>query len=715
MKKTALGCAVAAALFAPIGAQAETVRDDVEVMVISASRVEQNLQQVAGAVSVIDEEEIARNMSTDFATLFRTNAAVDVKGGAGKSSSVTIRGIGGNRVMMVKDGVRVNNQYASPLGPGAEGTGRGLTEVTNLKQVEVVKAAASSIYGSDALGGVVVMTTKDAGDYLYGDDRYLSVNSGFTGMNNEWFTGVTAAAAYGDVESMISVQHRDGEEQSNYDDDMPDSDLLTDSITLKSSYQLSGATELQLSIDYLRQQLDRYESVRNSSAEETDTFIDTDRTTEVWNGSLKVRTNAQHAAFDTSEVVFYYGLTDQNEWRDYIDSDTDLNREYRFEEQRYGVSSVYTKALNNHQLVYGFDVEHSSMSRTRDYVVLQFGQPVAKQPFAFPDTDSLRSGAFIQDEITVSDALNVIAALRYDNFYNDPNAAQAEEAGKDPKNFKSMSDDFWSPKLGLIYGVSDDVSVYAQYAHGYKMPTPDQKWGELEVKVGKMPFPVQVKPNYDLESESSDTIELGVRGQHRDTNYEMTLFYTEADDFIEWEPTGFLTYQYTNIDKVKLRGVELQLSQWLGQDTQLSGNVAYTHGKDGDGNYLNSISPLQGVVSLQQFAEFGAMPAEFNLAVRFADDQDKVTKQKLVEGPFMGHLNEVYTTAGYAVVDLTVGLELSESLKLRAGVHNLLDKQYTNYTDVAGLSKGLTEMLGGRDSDYTQPGRYGSVNLNYVF
>ncbi|MGL4473014.1 MAG: TonB-dependent receptor plug domain-containing protein, partial [Shewanella sp.] len=165
-----------------------------EVIVVSGSRMEQNIEQVAGSILVIDEDEINNNMSNDFGSIFRNQSSVAVKGGAGKSTSITIRGIGGNRVMMVKDGVRVNNQYASPLGPGAEGTGRGLTEVQSLKQVEVVKAAASTMYGSDALGGVVVMRTKDAADYLLGEDYYVSMNAGYAGINNEYTAGFTSAA-----------------------------------------------------------------------------------------------------------------------------------------------------------------------------------------------------------------------------------------------------------------------------------------------------------------------------------------------------------------------------------------------------------------------------------------------------------------------------------------------------------------------------------------
>ncbi|TKB56550.1 TonB-dependent hemoglobin/transferrin/lactoferrin family receptor [Ferrimonas aestuarii] len=745
-----LSLAVSSALALPAMAASG---DSTEVIVISGSRLEQNLQTVAGSVVVMDEEEIARNMSSDFASLFRNEAAVDVKGGAGKSTSVTIRGIGGNRVMMVKDGVRVNNQYASPLGPGAEGTGRGLTEVEGLKQVEVVKAAASTIYGSDALGGVVVMQTKDASDYLQGEDHYASVNTGFAGVNNEFFAGFTAAAAYGDFENLIAYQRRDGEEQQSYDETLPDSDLVTDSILFKSKYRYNQHTNVQLTLDFLNQQLDRYQFDEDSDPQDNE-WIDYDRQTQVFNGSIRIRSDKTTFAHDNMDVVVYYGLTDQNEWREYRNANdqgsrADLfeTRDYDFEEQRYGFTSTFGKHIGNeryaHNLTYGFDIEQSEMSRPREYrnsveVCDGFGagktcemQWQTSHPFAFPDTESLRLGFFVQDDISLMDGkLNLVAGLRYDYFKNDPDAEQAQNAIGDRDDFElsdfdSMSEDFLSPKLGAVYALTDKVNVYAQYAYGYKMPTPDQKWGELYVPAGPT-TDVLVQANYDLESESSHTYEIGVRGNHQDTDYELTLFYIQAKDYIDWRYVecrgsaagcgmgiGELVYEYVNVDEVTMYGAEIQASHWLTDDLKVWGNLAYTYGEDGDGDYLNTISPMKGAVGMMLTSEVG----DFNLVTRFAAKMDRTTDLDIIEDPSdpFKFMNSVYNTPGYAVVDLTYGKELTDNLMLRAGVYNLFDKEYVEYADVAGQSKFLLDSFGTSEEDLTQPGRHLSVNLRYNF
>ncbi|PMG42241.1 TonB-dependent hemoglobin/transferrin/lactoferrin family receptor [Shewanella sp. 10N.286.52.B9] len=711
-----------------------------DVIVISGSRMEQTLDQVAGSVVVIDEESIARNMSTDFASLFRTEAAVDVKGGAGKPSSVTIRGIGGNRVMMVKDGVRVNNQYASPLGPGAEGTGRGLTEVEGLKQVEVLKTAASTMYGSDALGGVMVMTTKDADDYLRGSDYYFSANGGYTGMNDEFSGGFTSAFAAGDFDNLVSYQRRSGEEQQNYYNTLPDSDLVTDSLLLKSKYHFNDDTNLQLTVDYMNQQLDRWEKYADKG--DMGESIDYDRQTQALNTSLRLRSTKDRIIHDNVDFVLYYGKTDQSEKRDYFngisgaDRAITQHRDYQFDEYRFGFASTFSKALSlpghDHNIIYGVDVEQSEMSRPRDYQDIDKNgnsTPSETDTFSFADTKSLRAGLFIQDDMTFLDGkLNGIVGLRYDYFKNTPDQQQAEDAGRDPEDFAAMSDGFWSPKLGLVYHMTENVNVYAQYAYGYKMPTPDQKWGELEVKDGAMPFPVIIQANYDLESESSNTIEVGVRGDHGDTQYEFTTFYTQADNYIDWEFVGMnfpcdiplfcpmpesLNYRYINYDEVTLYGAEMSMSHWFTDEFELWGNIAYTHGEDQNGDYLNSVSPLKGNLGANYYTYLGNTEADFGLTMRFADQMDRTTNLDIFPG--MDTFNQVYNTAGYAVFDLTANFHVNDNWTVRAGVFNLFDKEYIEYSDVAGQSKFLMDIMDVTEETYSQPGRYFNVKLSYTF
>ena len=93
-----------------------------------------------------------------------------------------LRGVGGNRVVFIKDGRRTNDGYA---GGGGYLVGRNYFDVAGVKQVEVAKGAASSLYGSDALGGIVVITTKDPSDYLVDQQSLVKVALGYQGQSNQ--------------------------------------------------------------------------------------------------------------------------------------------------------------------------------------------------------------------------------------------------------------------------------------------------------------------------------------------------------------------------------------------------------------------------------------------------------------------------------------------------------------------------------------------------
>ncbi|WP_025819440.1 TonB-dependent hemoglobin/transferrin/lactoferrin family receptor [Shewanella marina] len=737
-----LTLAISSALIAPTLAEQQP-----EIIVVSGNRMEQKLEQVAGSIVVIDEDAITRNMSNDFGSLFQNESAIGIKGGAGKPTTVTIRGIGGNRVMMVKDGVRVNNQYASPLGPGAEGTGRGLTEVQSLKQVEVVKAAASTMYGSDALGGVVVMRTKDAADYLQGEDHYVAVNAGYTGVNDEATAGFTAANKLGNFENLISYQHRDGEEAQNFSNDLPDSDINQDSILFKSKYHFNEHTNVQLSLDYLSQDLTRTENEYDKKGLLEDQ-LDTQRGTEVLNGSITLNSNKPTAWHDDLSVVLYFGQTNQDEDRQYYSYDKnqvasfDKSRKYEFEDARLGLNSTFNKYIGSdtygHSITYGLDLELSEMLRHRSYAELdKKGNWQVSYPFTFADTESQRLGLFFQDDVTLMDGkLNLIAGLRYDSFKNTPDKSTLT-AEQDPANFDPMSDNFWSPKFGVIYHLADEVSIYGQYTYGYKMPTPDQKWGELVVREPGMPFDVLIKPNYDLQAEYSHTFEIGVRGNHSDTNYELTAFYSQVKDYIDWqflgmgvinipfigEHTDNLQYGYYNRDNVTLYGFEAQVSQWFGDSFEVWGNLSYTYGTDQNGDYLNTISPFKGTVGANYYTSIAGFETDFATTVRFADKMDRTTDMDIVIDKVcvMGmclpgdSFNTVYNTPGYAVIDLTMGVNLTDNFTMRAGIYNILDKEYIDYADVASQSKFLLNSLGTPDSNFTQPGRHVAITANYQF
>ncbi|MGL5464028.1 MAG: TonB-dependent receptor domain-containing protein, partial [Aeromonas veronii] len=239
--------------------------------------------------------------------------------------------------------------------------------------------------------------------------------------------------------------------------------------------------------------------------------------------------------------------------------------------------------------------------------------------------------------------------------------------------------------------------LFAQYSHGFKAPMYDSAFSTLNHQA----YGYRIEPNPNLNPESSDGIDLGVRGSSNGFSYEVASFYNKFEDFIEMVEVGkegrTAVYQYQNLSKATTKGVEAKADYWLNDIVNVWGNLAYIEGKDGDGNYINSLSPLNGSIGVR----LEQSQWNFNTALRFADDMDKVRKDS--KG------NDYVKSAGWGVVDMYAQFNPMTDLQLNVGVFNLFDKEYTSYERIAGRAEGSDNSM------MTEPGRNLSARVKYVF
>lgn len=185
----ALCCALPAPLFADDATPLDTV-------VITADRQASTLAETLAPVIVIDRETIERSQATDVAELLRFHAGLDVarNGGPGQTASVFLRGTESNHVLVLVDGVEIN--------PGTIG-GAPFTHIRPemIERIEVVKGPRSSLYGSEAIGGVINIITRKGADGLRLDAR---LGGGSFGTREGG-----GALRYGDADTRagLSVNH----------------------------------------------------------------------------------------------------------------------------------------------------------------------------------------------------------------------------------------------------------------------------------------------------------------------------------------------------------------------------------------------------------------------------------------------------------------------------------------------------------------------------
>src|SRR3990172_7113758 len=168
-----------------------------ETITVTATRLPRNIEDIAGTVTLITDAEIEQQLSVDIDDLIRYQPGITMDtAGRGGNQGFIIRGIGGNRVLTLIDGVRGNDIYNAVV----SGYGRDIYEIDDLKAVEIIRGPASVLYGADAMGGAIILRTRDPGDYLdKGENAYIGVRGSAASGDEQYKAGFTAAVQRGDL------------------------------------------------------------------------------------------------------------------------------------------------------------------------------------------------------------------------------------------------------------------------------------------------------------------------------------------------------------------------------------------------------------------------------------------------------------------------------------------------------------------------------------
>lgn len=724
-KRALLASAISTALFVAPSAHADdniiddAVNTDFEVIVISGTKTEKPLKDVAGSISVITEQDIEKQLVTDMNQLFKYDPSVQVTGRAGGAQNIIVRGMGGDRVLMIKDGMRMNEGY------GANGlndiVGRGFIETDTLKQVEVAKGASSSLYGSDALAGIVVFTTKDASDYLTDGETFAgNVKVGYTDDGKQSSVGTTFALATGDFEQVLNLSYRDGEEAQNYAGTKPALTIESTSIFYKAKYNFNKETYLSFTADIWNQDVTgdtAYGLLEYFRDLEGYTIIDENSESAKDNQSFQLRFHSESASamYDMVNVSLYINSTEQEDI-EYGQLDINANFGYPvveirdmwktavYKQETQGFLSNASLALNETNTIgYGLDIENSTSSRTEFKLYQVEGTPKNGYPQEsdkFPETDVFRAGFFINDEISLLDnTLLITPGARFDTYQMDANGALKE----DGTPYQEFDENNVSLNIGALYKFTDTIAGFAQYGQGFKVPAYDLAYIEHDNSM----YGYKIVPSDDLAPEESDSFEIGLRGHSGDFFFSTAIYYNKFDNFLATElidietsinkysgqESQVLVYQYQNIESVTLKGVEAAVRYHLNDSFSAFANAAYQDGENDDtGEYLNSISPLSGVIGISY--EEDDLSAE--LLVNWADRMEKVNEGNA-------------EIAGYGTVDFMATYQVSDEFRVNLALTNLTDKEYVKYINGAGHQDSSTL------ADVTEAGRSFAITMRYDF
>jgi hemoglobin/transferrin/lactoferrin receptor protein len=650
-----LGCSA----LQPVAAQqvADAVLSPVTV---TATKTAHSVDEVAANVTVLDNEDIENRNPTKMDDLLRDLPGVEMTGGPRRlGQDVSIRGMGGQRVVTTLDGARQNFN--------AGHKGRFFLDPDLLRQVEIVRGSNSALHGSGAIGGVVAMETKEAGDFLKsGQTMGFRTKYGYSDASNENYYSAGAFGRYEDkVDILTNYSYRDTNNMKQGDGrELPLSaedlrDLMFKATLRPAEFHKVSVTALNFKEEgHTLTNPDGSLSATENPAVQRLTRMSTysvnyayaNPDTPLVNPTLKLYRNGLHInerrtptyRFDTTHLITHgYDL--------------------------YNTSYFDTGVLK-HAVTFGNEYYTDTQRATRQNSLTAVNGP--RQ--GYPNAESEVTGYYLQDEIEIFHGLTVTPAARFDSYEGRSNLSRKTE------------EDAFSPKIGANWQALNWLGFYGSYGYGFRAPS----LLETYVSGAHLGPGNQFVPNPNLRPETTETTEGGVRLKFdnafaaKDTlRFNATYFYTKADDFIETVVSGTAasgSTTNTNIPTAIIQGSEISATYDLPYAFSSAGYSRIRGENDNTGRPLDSI-PADKLVTV-----IGAKLPDYGL--RFGWRGEFVAEQDKVSGvPFVSNTPSSATskTGGHAIHSLFMTWfplpEYLQGFRVDAGVENIFDQTYRRH------------------------------------
>ncbi|CAN7329983.1 TonB-dependent hemoglobin/transferrin/lactoferrin family receptor [Acidovorax sp. Leaf78] len=693
-------------------------------VVISGSRSEQDPGELPMSIDVINAQAIEEGQVRDIRDVARDLPNVSVarsparftlaSGSTGREQNAgfNIRGLDGNRVLMMVDGIRLPRSYVF----SANAFGRDYLDIGLLQRIEVVRGATSALYGSDGMAGLVNFITAEPSAFLDGDKRIGGrVSLGYDGDDHGKRVGATVAGKAGDTVQWLlggnvtrasELDNMGTNSAANADRTRPNPQKDQSGALLGKVILTPGGGQRHVfTLEHVDKTSD-YElltarskpPLAATSVLGSTSFTDMQRSRATWEGAWRVNS----ALADDLKATLSF---QDSHSREYVTEDrntaADRVRDVTYDERTWQANLQGSKVLRAgagglvQKITYGFDYTSAKVENLQTGVTPPVGETFPLK--RFPDTTETSAALYVQDEF-VTGPWSITPGVRFDTF-----RIKADQAGFGAQAV-SLSGNATSPKFGVLYRASEQWSVFGNYAAGFRAPNAGQVNAFFENPVSNY----RTVPNANLKPEKSQNFELGVRGRLDALSVEAAAFTGRYKDFIEdlrqvggtGAPGNPLVFQSVNIGRVKLNGFEvkgeMRWGQWAGGQWTSPFSYGQTRGRDtATGRPVNTVDPSRLAAGLRY--DTGGWMARLDATHAAAKKPSDVA---LATG------STQYLTPSYTVLDLSGQWRIRKDLRLNLGIYNLTDKKHWRWADVRGLAANANFI-----DAYSQPGRSVRVSL----
>ena len=695
-------CVIAGAVYGalPLRGAADDVIEDI---LVTATRIPRSIEDIAGTVSVIGSEELERQIADDLDDLVRYQPGVSMDTvGRGGNQGFIIRGIGGNRVLTLIDGVRANDSYDAVV----SGYGKDVFEIDDLKSVQIIRGPASVLYGADAMGGAVILETKDLQDYLEdGENKYLGARVAGSSTDEQYKLGLSGGTEADNWSTLFQYTRREfAEREVNDDVALNPLDGRSDGLIVKTMLMPNEHQELELVLDAFSENIEsRLDTDVGASVTSSLGDDETDRhrisLDHRWHGDARLADEVDTQVFwQTTDALQHteqnrtsYSFIDPTDFSTYGGTTAERTSDFEFNQEIRGLGVTLRKEVAtgevDHSIVYGLSIDETETERPRSRCETESATgastcSIAAYPFAdpevfpnrtFPDTSTTRGGVFAQDEMILANGkVTLIPGIRYDRYEMDPSSSQLVDVGAFGFEVVPVDEHNVSANLGFIYDLTERLALFAQYAEGFRPPN----FEEANQAFVNRAFGYATVPNPDLRPESSKGLEVGLKASRERSRFSVSLYQNRYTDFIDTQfaglQDGISLFQQRNIGEAEIGGLELTALWMLSDRWRLHGALAYARGDDRENDVpLDSVDPLTSVLGVG-FAEPNDRWSIETLLTLVAD-KDRVSAEDRV------------TASAYGVVDLIGHYRITSRSTLRMGVYNVFDETYARWANIQGL------------------------------
>ena len=625
----------------------------------------------AAAISVLSDTEIKDNISRTMAEAMMTVPGVWMQKTNHGGGSPFIRGLTGNYVLLLVDGIRMNNstfrygpnQYFNTISP------------FSVSSVEVLRGAGSTLYGSDAIGGTINIRSfspvfdaekrfgGNAGGQMLSRDMEYSGNLELD-FSSKKFALLTRGSfrKFGDLYAGGDLGY---ERPTGYNEK---------DFQFTSAWKTGKNARLTASYQWLRQDdVPRYDKVAQKGYE-------------YYNFTLQQRQLAylrfdkkwNDAAVESMQLTYSYQQS--NEERDTKKTSEITNKNERDDVITNGFAGqLNARLFDRVLLIAGADFYYDKIRSTRRFTNLESGETEEDSRGLYPDGSSAFTTGLFNNYNYETGNWNFQLGWRFN--YNE-NMIEDETFGTLNQSSSSL---VWNTTAD--YGFKSS-HLYTSFNTAFRAPNINDI-----SSLGDFDYGVEV-PAPDLKAETSKNFELGYKVTGEWFSLNTAYFYTHIDDLIdrvkvESPPTGDDVYRKDNVGSAFITGFEADVKAVLPYDLSFRGSVTYSYGQNiSKDEPFRRIPPLFGDLSLRYDSDL------FFLALQtlMAGKQDRLSS-----GDIDDHRIPEGGTPGWVVLNIKSGMNWKD-LSIHLALNNLFNEAYRMH-----------------GSGVDGPGRHLALSLNYHF